>query len=241
MLVALNSPQDALDAIQGIKDALDSGLIAEARIDDSVRRILAAKQRTSDGGRLAHAPLKEQCLALGTMETLHVIDRIAARSVCALATPPTGFPLTQRPLELVEIVIGRCQARAGIRPDPWHPWHPSSLPRGVSCTTFGIEPGETNLDRMLPAVADKPAAVVALVEADELAVDTLKMAIETLQGRETSPVLLLAVPPAQAQQLAGLGWASLWAADMRQACRNALMSVILGQTPALGELPVALC
>jgi beta-N-acetylhexosaminidase len=43
LLMGASTPADVASMIQGIKQAIDSGLISQQRIDDSVRRILMLK------------------------------------------------------------------------------------------------------------------------------------------------------------------------------------------------------
>jgi beta-N-acetylhexosaminidase len=237
ILVALSTVQDAIDAVRGIRDALEMELITEAQVDHSVTRIMAAKRRTR-AERLDSGLGMAQDTALGTDETIHLIEEIAARSVCLLIAPEAGFPIKQRPIQLPVVVIGRCQAREQIQADPWQPWHAGRLPQDVSFTVLEVEPKGDAFHETLQGIVGSVTIVILLEPGDE-AVQTLQVCVRVLRTRGIRPILILPLAPRLARRLAPLGWASLWTADMRQASRLAALAVLLGQAAPLGKLPLS--
>ena len=76
-------------AIAAIKDAVRSGRISESRIDESVRRILRAKQRV----RATPASDDEIFRGVDTTAHRHVASKIAERAITLVREEPGALPL----------------------------------------------------------------------------------------------------------------------------------------------------
>lgn len=235
LLVALATPDDAIAAVNGIHDALEAGLIDEQGIDSSVGRIIDLKSRLSHSG-LPSASLDDD-RALGSADTLRLIEEIGRRSVCLLHAPPDGFPLRRRPLDLWVILIDRDRTDNMPEPDRWRPWHSFSPPAGVSVHSVSMTPGRDRAPEFRKEVR-RPEVVVALAQGDDLAVKAMRQCIHALQEQGARPILVLAVDPYLAVELAHLSWAAVWTPDLREASRGATLQALLGEFTMTGRLPI---
>jgi beta-N-acetylhexosaminidase len=85
-------PPSVERAIEGIVEAVESGRLPEARIDDSVRRLLALKASLHlDADRFV--PLDRVPYAVGVPEHMAVADSIAKRSITLLKNDGNLIPL----------------------------------------------------------------------------------------------------------------------------------------------------
>jgi beta-N-acetylhexosaminidase len=234
LLIALTTPQDAIDSIRGIYDALERGLVNEAQIDQSVRRILQAKYRAKKNC-LCNEPLYASSNAIGDDDTLGIIEEIAQKAVTLLKKPETGFPIVQRPTSITCFVIGTGQMTEQVRADPWQPWHKLSYREGVTISWTHVDPDIQGAVNLSASDADQPLVVVPLQMNQETkrALDYY-LAMFNNSGRKV--ILALPIPPNDARELSPSSWASLWLPDFYQASRQALLRVILGESKAVGFL-----
>ena len=89
--VVLHSPDDAA-AFTGIKDAVSTGLIAEADIDESVERLLSAKARLGLH-RSRAVSFDTLPLVVGTRKSLAVAEDVSQRSLTLLKDDERDVPL----------------------------------------------------------------------------------------------------------------------------------------------------
>jgi beta-N-acetylhexosaminidase len=92
---------DTRAAIAGVKEAVRSGRLSEARIDQSVRRILEAKKKVKD---LDFDP-RRIMKTIDAPEHLRLAREIAERAVTLVREEPSLLPLHERQ-RVVEIVFG---------------------------------------------------------------------------------------------------------------------------------------
>ena len=234
VLVALTTPQDALEAIKGIYDSLDQGLVSEVQIDQSVRRILNAKRKISLK-RLGLQPLQLESNLFGSDESLAVIVEIAEKSITLLKKPEKDFPILERPTSFMGILVGSSKAVEQIQPDHWQPWHTFSQVEGVSVNWIEIDPLKAIQNQLSPVNDYKSVILVPLQTEDETVNATLTL-LNHLNEIGKHVILALPLSPNEAVKLAPLAWASLWMPDFYQASRWALLSVITGGSQATGQI-----
>ncbi|MBX7244496.1 MAG: hypothetical protein K1X53_03300 [Candidatus Sumerlaeaceae bacterium] len=87
------TPPSLDDAYNGLKDAVTSGLIPMARINDSVRRILSLKSRVG----IPETTTNSVATMTATMQhpdNLAAADVVARHAICSARTKPQDLPLT---------------------------------------------------------------------------------------------------------------------------------------------------
>lgn len=235
VLVALTSPQDALDAIKGIYDALDKGLVSESQIDESVQRILDKKYQISVHHRLGMQPLHFEENLIGSDETLSVVEEIAQKSITLLKKPKSNFPIIDRHVSFLGILVGSCQTIEQIRPDRWQPWHTNALLDEVNIQWTTIDPSKDIENQLFHFNKYNVVILTPLQSDNETCNVTLKI-LNTLDEEGFRGILALPLPPNVALKLAPFAWASLWMPDFYQASRQALLSIITGKVQAIGSL-----
>lgn len=238
LLVALTTPQDALEAIKGIYDSLDQGHVSEEQIDQSVRRILDAKHRASLK-RLGLQPLHQESNLFGTDESLDVIRELAEKSITLLKGPDNDFPILERPTSFMGILIGSSKVVEQIRLDHWQPWHTFPQVEGVSVNWLELDPLRAIENQLLLANNCKVAIVVPLQTGSET-VNVIQTVLNHLNERGKRVILALPMSPNEALKLAPFAWASLWMPDFNQASRYALFSIITGGKQATGKISLSL-
>lgn len=234
LLVALTTPQDAIEAIKGIYDALDKGLVNEAQIDESVNRILAAKGRIRRT-RLDYQPLHLASATCGSEEALTTIETIAKKSITLLKMPENGFPVNQRPVSFLGLLLGSSQVVEQIRPDPWQPWHSFAPIPDITVQWTSIDSSQAEFK--IPAVPDEYHAVILVpLQLNPETRRCLETILEQLNLTGKRVILAMPIAPQEAKKFAPDAWASLWMPDFYQASRHALLSIITGNIQPVGQL-----
>lgn len=156
-------PHDIDVALAGVKAAIASGRISEARIDESVRRILAAKSGLApeafDASRVSRI--------FDAPEHRAFASTIAARAITLLREEPGTLPIDPS-ARVVEIVVSDF-------PEPFPPL--SAFARGLQ-ERLGTPPVRILLDRR-SVVSEAEAAVGAARDAD---VVILSLVVRTRSG-----------------------------------------------------------
>ncbi|MEU5091521.1 glycoside hydrolase family 3 protein [Streptomyces sp. NPDC021356] len=232
----LLNPPDLSVAWHAVLDAVRGGELTEARLDESILRILRMKARR---GLLDDPYVFEHQVAhrVGTREHLAAADRVAERTTTLLVNEGRLLPLSRRSHRRV-LVVGA---------DPASPSGTTGPPTGVlaaALTELGFTATALSTGTApSPAVTDK--AVAAAREADAVVVATYNVTADsaqrTLVERLTAtgrPVVALAVRnpydvaqlPSVPACLAAYSWTDV---ELRAAAR-----VIAGRVRPRGRLPV---
>ena len=235
LLVALTTPQDAIDAIKGVYDALDQGMISETQIDQSVQRILNVKSKIKRDLFLGGQALDQYSYAIGTDETIKIIEEIAKHSITLLRKPETGFPILNRPASLTCLVIGQCKVLEQIQADPWQPWHKFQPIRNVTTQWMQVDPLKEDTLDMFLSDTDQPILIV-LLQWDEKTRKKLDSYLNMIDEKNIRVILALPISPNDAKSLSHRAWVSIWLPDFYQASRQALLSVIFGECMPTGHL-----
>jgi beta-N-acetylhexosaminidase len=234
LLVALTTSQDALEAIKGIYDSLDQGLVSEAQIDEPVRRILDAKRKIRML-RLDRQPLYKDSDLFGSDATLTVIEEIAQKSITLLKKPEADFPILKRPVSFLGILVGSGQAVEQIRPDRWQQWHKFPLVVGVSVKWTAVDPSKA-IESQISLASEYHAVILVLLQTDAETGGAVETILNRLNECGHRVILGLPVTPNEAVKLAPYAWTSLWMPDFYQPSRQALLAIITGESQAIGRL-----
>ncbi|MEV0484705.1 glycoside hydrolase family 3 protein [Streptomyces sp. NPDC050508] len=232
----LNPP--SLDiAWNAVLKAVRGGELTEARLDESILRVLRLKARLGLFEK-AHVSRAGVSRTVGTAAHLAAADRIAERTTTLLANSAGLLPLSRRTHGRV-LVVGA---------DPASPSGTTGPPTGVLAAAFG-ELGFTATalsTGTAPSAATVTKAVAAAQEADVVVVATYNVTAADAQRTlvehlvaTTKPVVAVAVRnpydvaqlPTVSACLASYSWTDV---ELRAAAR-----VIAGRVSPRGKLPVA--
>jgi len=228
LLVALTTPQDAIDAIKGIYDALESGKVTEEQINLSVARILRAKNKINQSV-LTRLPLSKIDISIGNDKTTELIDEISRRSIRLIKKPQSGFPIQKRPLTIGCLVIGSSQMLDQVKSDQWVPWHKLDPHENVNIEWNAITTTSEKTDFPHLNFSQSEFVVIALLQLDRLSREILDSYIEYFQNMDIRIILAIPISLNAAKSLNTTAWAVIWMPDFQQASRHALFSVIIGE------------
>jgi beta-N-acetylhexosaminidase len=232
----LLNPPDLAVAWNGVLDAVRSGEITEARLDESILRIFLLKEKLGLF-RDPFVPQREVGRTVGTPAHLAAADRIAERTTTLLTNPDGLLPLSRRSHREV-LVVGA---------DPASPSGTTGPPTTVLANAFG-ELGFTATalsTGTAPSSAKITEAVAAAQGKDVVVVGTYNVSAtssqRTLVARLVAtgvPVVALAIRnPYDIARLDGVS-AALAAYSWTDVELRAAVRVIAGHADPQGRLPV---
>ncbi|MEU9096491.1 glycoside hydrolase family 3 protein [Streptomyces sp. NPDC048361] len=224
-------------AFAGVRAAVASGELSEARLDESLLRILRLKERR---GLFARPYVSGRGVdrVVGTRAHLGAADEIAERTTTLLANPHGLLPLSRRRHGRV-LVVG---------PDPDSPSGTTGPPTTVladALTELGFRTAVLSTGT-LPSPAQIDAAVAATAGRDVVIVGTYNAGAGGAQSRLVAalgatgvPVVHLALRnPYDIAYLSGFG-ASLATYSWTDVELRAAVRVLAGRVRPRGRLPVA--
>ncbi len=227
ILVALSHPKDALDSIDGIRDALDRGWVTEEQLQKSISKIAALKARTVSHQPIGSRALEDSPNAPGTDAELKLIEKIANASVKLIrGIPPHLSPIT-KPVSLPFIVIGGYSTVENLRADHWQPWHHTPLNSAIS---FSVHVLDHYSDELLKQVVDSANwgwVVMVLLENTPTFSKLLRQTASLLMQSHIGVALILPVSQAQMQELSDCGDLVVWCADFYQPSRTAALNILI--------------
>ncbi|MEV0799787.1 glycoside hydrolase family 3 N-terminal domain-containing protein [Kribbella sp. NPDC050281] len=225
-------PVDPGLAYNSVLDAVRGGRISEARIDQSVERILKLKLRTGVVDQ-PYVDLARVAKVVGTSANYAAAQRIADRSTTLLKNDAGLLPLSPAPRKI--LVAGYSPAALGT----------ALQDRGATAVVkdTGATPTDAKIDDAVAASADADLTVVLTMKAwdtevtDKLAKQQKLVNALLATGR---PVILVAVRdpydvayfPSASTTLATYGYAAV--------SMEALAKVLYGELAPTGKLPVAI-
>ncbi|WP_037853042.1 glycoside hydrolase family 3 protein [Streptomyces sp. NRRL S-340] len=232
----LLNPPDLDVAWHAVLDAVRGGELTEARLDESILRILRMKARR---GLFEDPYVSERQVAhrVGTPEHLAEADRIAERTTTLLVNEGRLLPLSRRSHRTLLVVGADPASPSGTTGPPTGVLAAALTELGFTATALstGTAPSAAVIDRAVAAARDADAVVVATYNV------TAGSAQRTLVERLTAtgrPVVALAVRnpydvaqlPSVPAYLASYSWTDV---ELRAAAR-----VIAGRVRPRGKLPV---
>jgi beta-N-acetylhexosaminidase len=215
-------PTDLPGAVRTVLDAVGSGRLSEARIDQSVRRILRMKTQLGlfEGDGYVPAPV------VGGPEHLRTMGGIAARSITELRNAALPLRAGQRVLV------------AGWGASTTQNLVNGLVQRGVSATR--LYTGSPNAAVIAQAVAAAQAADVTVVTTYNAWGDATQQSLVAALLGTGKPVVVAAVGgPYDIAYFPEVG-TYLAAYDYQPVSVTALADVLAGRAPAPGRLPVTI-
>ncbi|MGD2046018.1 MAG: glycoside hydrolase family 3 N-terminal domain-containing protein [Gemmatimonadota bacterium] len=229
-------PPNVGAAVDGIVEAVESGRVSEARVDESVRRVLGAKARVGlDEERTV--PLEMVGRLVGTPEHIAVADEIARKSITILKNGSNLLPLRgTRTASVLSVTIRRGSDLLAGR--YFNTVMRDTYPRMRS---YEIESGaeEEDYERALRLASGRDLVVVGLYSSyagavddrDDMAAfigDLDRMGVPHVVVSFGNPYLISEFPQTQAYMLAWNG---------SEATQRAAAGALLGEFDVLGRVP----
>jgi beta-N-acetylhexosaminidase len=237
----LLQPVDVRATIDAVVAGISQGRYDEARIDESVRRILAAKRR-SGLDRSRTVSLDSARLVVGDSANAATAAMIAARSITIVRDSLRQLPVTRPRARILSIsAVRRADLAAGVAFN-------AELRRAgatVRAETIITEDAGTNFARLLRAADSADVVIVSSYMAqswDALSATSPQDFVAFVKGLTTrgsrpivvafgNPYLLQQIPAVPAYVIAWGGF---------PVSQQAAARVVLGSVPARGRLPIGI-
>ncbi len=218
--------------------AVKSGEVSEARLDESILRILRLKTKLGlfDDPFVSHRGVDR---TVGTRSHLAAADRIAEHTTTLLANPGALLPLSRRSHRNLLVVGADPASPSGTTGPPTTTLAQefSSLGYTATALSTGTAPTRANIDAAVAAAQGKDAVVVGTYNVTKT---SAQRTLVTELAATGVPVITVAIRnPYDIAQLAGTGYAASLASyswtdvELRAAAR-----VIAGRAEPEGRLPV---
>ncbi|HUO35501.1 MAG TPA: glycoside hydrolase family 3 N-terminal domain-containing protein [Candidatus Acidoferrum sp.] len=226
-------------ALEGLEDAVNSGRLPVARVDESVRRILAAKARVGlDKNRFVDVTHLNE--TIGTSANEDAAEKIAAQGVTVLRNSQNLLPLdAAKPLRVLLVSLSADpDAYPGAALEPEIRWRVDSLTALRADTSFSpvsnlkLPPPETYdvaIAALFVRVADRKGNVAFPPEQRAFVNQMLTAGKPVIVAAFGSPYLISLFPNVKT-----------WVAEFstNPVSQTAVASAIFGQTPIGGKIPV---
>ncbi|MFI9624822.1 glycoside hydrolase family 3 protein [Streptomyces sp. NPDC052042] len=233
----LNPPNLAV-AWHAVLAAVKSGELSEARIDESILRILRLKTKLGlfDKPFVSH---KDVDRVVGTRAHRTAADRIAERTTTLLANDGAVLPLSRRSHKKLLVVGADPASPSGTTGPPTTTLAEAFTELGHTATALstGTAPSQAAIDQAVAAARGKDAVVVGTYNVS--ATSSQRTLVSALAATGV-PVITVAIRnPYDVAQLSGTGFAACLATyswtdvELRAAAR-----VISGHARPQGTLPV---
>ncbi|MYR56864.1 glycoside hydrolase family 3 protein, partial [Streptomyces sp. SID625] len=232
----LLNPPDLDVAWHAVLDAVRGGELTEARLDESILRILRMKNRLGlfDDPYVSERQVPHR---VGTREHLAAADRIAERTTTLLVNEGRLLPLSRRGHRRILVVGADPASPSGTTGPPTGVLAAALTELGFTATALstGTAPAQAVIDQAVAAAAQADAVVVATYNVT--AGSSQRTLVERLMATGR-PVVALAVRnpydvarlPSVPAFLAAYSWTDV---EVRAAAR-----VIAGRVRPRGKLPV---
>ncbi|MFI9036153.1 glycoside hydrolase family 3 protein [Streptomyces sp. NPDC053726] len=219
-------------------EAVKSGEISEARIEESILRILRLKTKLGlfDDPYVSHAGVDR---TVGTRAHLAAADRIAERTTTLLANDGAVLPLSRRSHKNLLVVGADPASPSGTTGPPTTTLATAFGELGYAATALstGTAPTKAQIDQAVAAAQGKDAVIVGTYNVS--ATSSQRTLVSALAATGI-PVITVAIRnPYDIAQLSGTGYAANLATyswtdvELRAAAR-----VIAGRAEPEGTLPV---
>ncbi|MEU4350889.1 glycoside hydrolase family 3 protein [Streptomyces sp. NPDC023838] len=233
----LLNPPDLAVAWNGVMAAVTSGEISEARLDESILRILALKERR---GLFSHPYVSRSGVdrVVGTRPHLAAADAVAERTTTLLANAGGLLPLSRRRHRNVLVVGADPASPSGTTGPPTAVLAKALNELGFTATALptGTLPSQAQIDAAVAAARGRDAVVVGTYNAGAGGAQARLVAA---LGATGVPVVHLAIRnPYDIAHLSGYA-ASLATYSWTDVELRAAVRVLAGRAEPAGRLPVA--
>jgi beta-N-acetylhexosaminidase len=232
----LLNPPDLAVAWNGVLDAVRSGEITEARLDESILRIFLLKEKLGLF-RDPFVPQREVGRTVGTPAHLAAADRIAERTTTLLTNPDGLLPLSRRSHREVLVVGADPASPSGTTGPPTTVLANAFGELGFTATALstGTAPGSAKITEAVAAAQGKDVVVVGTYNVSATSSQRTLVARLVATG---VPVVALAIRnPYDIARLDGVA-AALAAYSWTDVELRAAVRVITGHADPRGRLPV---
>ncbi|MFS0692900.1 glycoside hydrolase family 3 protein [Streptomyces nitrosporeus] len=234
----LLNPPDLRVAWNAVLEAVKSGELSEARVEESVLRILRLKAKLGLF-RDPYVTRRGVDRTVGTAAHLATADRIAERTTTLLANEGRLLPLSRRTHGNVLVVGADPASPSGTTGPPTRTLAEAFTELGftASALSTGTAPSQAKIAEAVAAAAGKDAVLVGTYN---VTATSAQRALVTALAATGVPVITLAVRnPYDIAHLAGTGYrASLAAYSWTDVELRAAVRVIAGRAEPRGRLPV---
>ncbi|MFF1480272.1 glycoside hydrolase family 3 protein [Streptomyces sp. NPDC058301] len=233
----LLNPPDLAVAWNGVMAAVTSGEISEARLDESILRILELKGRR---GLFSHPYVSQSGVdrVVGTRPHLAAADAVAERTTTLLANAGGLLPLSRRRHRNVLVVGADPASPSGTTGPPTAVLAKALNELGFTATALptGTLPSQAQIDAAVAAARGRDAVVVGTYNAGAGGAQARLVAA---LGATSVPVVHLAIRnPYDIAHLSGYA-ASLATYSWTDVELRAAVRVLAGRAAPAGRLPVA--
>ncbi|MFG2717043.1 glycoside hydrolase family 3 protein [Streptomyces sp. NPDC048416] len=223
-------------AFGGVRAAVASGELSEARLDASVLRILRLKERRGLFDR-PYVSARGVARVVGTRAHLRAADAIAERTTTLLANPGGLLPLSGRRHGRVLVVGADPDSPSGTTGPPTAVLAAALTELGFRATALstGSLPSPARIDAAVAACAGQDAVIVGTYNAGP---DGAQSRLVAALGASGVPVVHIALRnPYDIAYLSGFG-ASLATYSWTDVELRAAVRVLAGRADPRGRLPV---
>ncbi|WP_329117560.1 glycoside hydrolase family 3 protein [Streptomyces sp. NBC_01465] len=232
----LLNPPDLATAWNGVRAAVDSGEITEARLDESILRVLQLKARRGLFSR-PYVSDREIDHVVGTRSHLATADRIAERTTTLLRNQGALLPLSRRRQKNLLVLGADPASPSGTTGPPTTVLGKEFDRLGFTTTVLstGTLPTQAQIDAAVAAAQGKDAVVIGTYNAGAGGAQSKLVAALVASGAVVVQVAIrnpydIAALPTVGAALATYSWTDV---ELRAAAR-----VIAGTVEPRGKLPV---
>ncbi len=222
IVMVLWSPTKQIEVFEALLSAVKSGRISQARLDQSVERILKSKEAAFNRRFVDPDAVGE---AVGTDAHKQLAQTIASQAITVVENRDNLLPLTLEPETSVLILSASSSLFENFK---------ARHPNTVEVKTPQKPEAENILPQLIPQ-AENADVVIAGIMNDEQAALVQQISLGT-----TTPVIVIALGSPYTLQCCPAVSASLATYDIHKASVSAAVEVIVGAQAARGKLPVQL-
>ena len=222
IVMTLWTPPKQNEVFDALLSAVKSGRISQARLDQSVKRILKSKEPTFDR---RFVDVEAVGRTVGTQVHKELAQTIASQAITVVGNRDNLLPLTLKP-ETAVLVLHESPTLF----ESFKAHHPNTVEAGI--------PEKPEGESILPQLivqAENADVVIAGIMTDEQAALVQQVSLGT-----TTPVIVIALgSPYTLRDCAAVS-ASLAAYDIHEGSVSAAVEVIVGVRESQGKLPIEL-
>ena len=222
IVMVLWTPPKQIEVFDALLSAVKSGRISEARLDQSVRRILKSKEATFDR---RFVDVEAVGRTVGGETHKRLARTIASRAITVVGDRDNILPLELKPETSVLIL-----SKSSSLFESFKAHHPNTVEARI--------PEKSEVEGILQQLivqAENADVVIAGIMTDEQASLVQRISVAT-----TTPVIVIALGSPYTLRGCPNVSASLAAYDVHDASVSAAVEVIVGAREAQGKLPVRL-
>ena len=222
IVMVLWTPAKQNEVFDALLSAVKSGRISQARLDQSVKRVLKSK-RAAFERRFVDLDAVEG--TVGTDAHKQLAQTIASQAITVVENRNNLLPLKLEPETTVLILSASSSLFENFKAH-----HPNTVDAKIPQKPEA----ENILPQLIPRIGDADAVIAGIMNNDQAAF------IQQISVATTTPVIVIALGSPYTLRGCPAASASLATYDIHDASVSAAVEVILGAQKAQGKLPVQL-